>query len=102
MSVSITLNQTSHLLITFSGVASKISGDDSIVIRAWVDDLVAAYPGNNVPLTESSETSAHSFTFYLPNGSSGSHTVTLQWRVLTSGAQGVITHRTLTVLGIPA
>lgn len=101
MSVSITLTQTSHLLIMFSGVARITPEDDPLAIRAMVG-LVNAYPGSNVVLTESSLSSGNSYVFYLPNVSSGSHTVTMQWRVWTSGSLGTITQRTLTVLGLPA
>jgi molybdopterin-binding protein len=101
MTVTLTLTRTSHLVIMWSGEAWISPAGNNIVMRAMVDSVKAG-PGTDHQLTTDSSISSYSCIFYLPNVSSGSHTVSIEWRVPLSGSIGNSQRRTLTVLALPA
>lgn len=103
MSVTLTLDRTSHILIIFSTEAYTNQQDKQISVRALVDALVA-YPGS-IGLTpreysDYSDSRAYTYTLYLPSVSAGTYTVKIQWMV--SGGTGYAGSRTLTVIALPA
>jgi hypothetical protein len=114
MSVSITLNRTSHLLIMFSTEASNVNDNtaDYILLRALVDSDVAL-PGQicltpylsdslGYPYTHRHYLSymVYSFNLYKSSVPEGTHTVRIQWKV--TGHTGYVRARTLTVIALPA
>jgi len=105
MSVSMTLNRESFVLIMFSTEARVDAATDSIMLRALVD-LTVAEPDSStlyfVP-RDATEWASYSFIFYLPNVSAGPHEVTIEWRMLSGSTTGRVgADRTLTVIALPA
>lgn len=108
MSLTVTLNTTSHLLIVFSA-------------DAWINDNAAqiriqALCGTNqtkpgdIYLTPTLSwgygnyhvigSCAYTYVFYLTSVPAGTQTIKMQWRV--TGATGSVGNRTLTVLAFPS
>jgi len=108
MSISITLERTSHLLIMFSTEAWTADVEYRIQVRALVG-LTAALPGE-IDLTPTMSVSAlndhtlywmaYSYNFYQPSVTAGTYTVKMQWRV--TGTTGYAYLRTLSVIALPA
>jgi len=104
MSVSISPNRTSYILILFS--AEAMSPNGRISIRALVGSD-AANP-DTVFLTSKGETAAftsdyfaaYTYSFFKPSVGSGTYTVKLQWKV-TLNCYGHIVRRTLNVIALP-
>ena len=105
MSVRITLNRTSQVIIIFSAEAWMSSPGDYMIVQALVDSSVThpSATGNYLVLTRAtiSNMSSCSYTFYLNNVSAGVHTVKMQWRSYY-GATASVESRTLTVFALPA
>jgi hypothetical protein len=100
LSVTITVERNSTLLIMFS-VQSAISLDDQNVLWRALVNATAALPGSVYlqPPGEGTQWSAVSYTFYKPNVSAGQHNVYMQWYV--SGGTGWVGLRTLFVIALP-
>lgn len=108
MSVSLTLDRTSHVLIMFRSEALNPTGGEVICIRALVDSNIA-YPGT-IQLTpiiwdyaftyDNIDVMSYTYNFYRPYVSAGTYTIKIQWRV--SGGTGYAYYRTLTVIALPA
>ena len=108
MSLTISLNRTSHLLIMFSTEAYDDDWASRILVRALVGG-VEAKPGY-VDLTaydwewglhrHTIDIMSYSYNFYQPSMSAGTYTVKMQWKV--TGGTGYVFHRTLTVIALPA
>lgn len=103
MSIDITLERTSHLLIMVSTSAYLSTSGDYILIRALVGTNVT-YPdeGTLTALTTFPTVGSFTFIFYLPSVTQGTYTVYVQWRVWSGTAIGLIDERTLNVIGLPA
>jgi hypothetical protein len=103
MSVDVTLDRTSHLVILFSGEAWVDGATDAIYVRAVVNSTVA-YPGADalVVFTRAGvgQHGSYSYTFYLPEVEIGHYVVAIQWMMLSG--TGHIADRTLNVLALPA
>jgi len=103
MSVTLTLDRTSHILISFSTEAYTNQQDKQISVRALVGILVAN-PGSIVltpkEFYDYSDSRAYTYTLYLPSVSAGTYTIKIQWMV--SGGVGYVGSRTLTVIALPA
>ena len=78
MTVQITLKTTSTLLIMFSAEATTGTNYLEIYVRAMVDST-PANPPEGVTLTKLLDWASFSFTFYKPNVTPETHTVTIQW-----------------------
>ena len=103
MSVQITVNQTSLLIITFSAESYSSGYNDyiyKIFNRAMVDSTQAAPNSQTIILSWDEYDISGSCTFY-QSVSPGTHTVNIQWRVDVSGETGNIAERTMTVIAIP-
>jgi hypothetical protein len=106
MSVSITLERTSHIIIMFSAIAYvKVLGN-SIMVRAIADeatpDEAIPYPVEIVLTKETQLTMGpHSFTWNLPDVSAGTHKVKIQWLVSGGIGTGNVADRSLTVIALP-
>ena len=108
MSVIITLNRTSHLLIMFSSEAENTAEGNSILLRALVGGVVAL-PGA-ITLTpvvwdyaftyDIQDNMAYTYNFYKPSVSAGTYTIKIQWMV--TGGTGYAYYRTLMVIALPA
>jgi molybdopterin-binding protein len=112
MSVSITLQRTSHLLILFSAEA-KADYLQQILVQALVGESVAD-PGYIYLTPIVQETGwaflpthshalgygAYAYNFYRPSVSAGTYTIKIQWRV--TGGTGYVGDRTLTIIALPA
>jgi hypothetical protein len=112
MSVTITLNRTSYLLIMFSAEAMNNLEGKRIAIRALVDGQTA-YPNAlffftpyihdslGWPYTHSHVVDYMSYTynFLMPSVSQGTHTVKIQWGV--TGGTGYVDARNLIVIALP-
>jgi hypothetical protein len=105
MSVSISLANTSHVIIVFSAEAFMSSSGDYMIVRALVDSAVThpTATGNLLVLTRATieNHSSCSYAFYLNNVSAGAHTVKMQWRSYY-GATANVESRTLIVFALPA
>lgn len=111
MSVTISLERRSNLLILFSTEAYINVDQNYIVVRALVDTTFAV-PGvvyltptiwpNSGPYSHSHKVGAsgYSFNFYQPSVDAGSYTVKTQWMV--SGGLGYTYKCTLTVIALPS
>ncbi len=107
MSVTLTLNDTSHILIFFSCEAWP-DYDATIVIRAMVGDTIAS-PGQVylVPTVwDFSETDiytlwwgSYTYNFHQTPVDPGTYTIKIQW--IISGGQGDMSFRTLTAMALP-
>lgn len=105
MSVTITTHSDSLLLITFSAesdvqVPSSSIYTGTLIIHAMVDNGVAN-PNSDVWLTQNAATETHSYSFY-KMVDSGTHTITIQWKVDSSVNTARIFARTLSVISIPS
>jgi len=99
MSVSITLDATSMLFITFSSQAWVESGD-TMYWRALVDGTQAYPVSSYIIITQQTDYGgSNSFTFYR-SAAAGTHTVKIQWATYT-GSGGHVGERTLTVIALP-
>lgn len=103
MSVTLTINETSTVLILVS-VEATPSFDERIYMTAMINGE-AAKPGETVELTpvKSSPVSAmasYTFNFFEPSVSPGTYTIKILW--LVTGGTGIIYYRTLTVIALPA
>jgi len=112
MSVTITVNRTSHLLIMFSTEATNDAEGERIWLRALVD-TTEAKPGY-LYFTPSIHDSpgeidyhyhllnymAYTYNFIYPSVHEGTYTIKIQWRV--TGGTGTVMFRTLTVIALPA
>jgi len=103
MSVTLTINETSTVLILVS-VEATPSFDERIYIHAMINGE-AAKPGETARFTpvKSSAYSAmasYTFNFCEPSVSPGTYTIKIQW--LVTGGTGYIVYRTLTVIALPA
>jgi hypothetical protein len=103
MSVTLTLNETSDMLILVSVEATPSVGE-RIYITAMINGE-AAKPGEILRLTPVrtsaySEMASYTFNFCEPSVSPGTYTVKIQW--LVTGGTGYIEYRTLTVIALPA
>jgi hypothetical protein len=108
MSVSITLNRTSHVLVMWSAEANQDDWRNTIYVRALVGESIAN-PGAVIltPIvhdvaghTHSLDYSVYSYIFYRPSVTAGNYTIKMQWQV--SGGVGRVWYRTLTVIALPA
>ena len=106
MSVNITLNRKSHLLILFN-VEAYASENEWIAIRALVGPEIA-HPGEiyltpniygsaNISLLV--DWAAYGYNFYQPSVGAGTHTIKIQW--IVSDGIGYVADRTLTVVALP-
>ena len=101
MSVSITLERTSHIIIMFSAIAYVEVLGNSIMVRAITDEAIP-YPVEIVLTKETQLTmGTHSFTWNLPDVSAGTHTVKIQWLVSGGIGTGNVADRSLTVIALP-
>lgn len=104
MSVGLTLNRNSSVIIMFSSEAYLTAGGDYLLVQALVNSTVA-YPGAGALLTLTTVTStnagSYSYIFSLPNVSAGYYTVKIQW-LSFGGTMGYVQDRTLTVMALPA
>lgn len=107
MSVSITLNRTSHMLIMWSAEATQSDWRQTIYVRAEVG-ASAAIPGmvTLTPIvhdvaghTHPLDWSVYSYIFYKPSVTAGDYTIKMQWKV--SGGVGSVRYRTLTAIALP-
>jgi hypothetical protein len=107
MSVTLTLTETSHILIFFSCEAWP-DYDETILIHALVGETVAS-PGQVylVPIVwDYSETDVYSlwwgsytYNFYQTPVDPGTYTIKIQWMI--SGGVGDMSFRTLTAMALP-
>ena len=103
MSVTLTINETSTVLILVS-VEATPSLYERIYITAMINGE-AAKPGETVELTPVkssaySEMASYTFNFCEPSVSPGTYTIKIQW--LVTGGTGYIMYRTLTAIALPA
>jgi len=101
MSVTITVNRNSTLLIMFSTQCAISLVDKNIQWRATVNTTTALPESVYLqPPGEGTQWSSVSYTFYEPGVSAGEHTVYVQWYV--NGGTGWVGRRTLFVIALPA
>lgn len=100
MSVTITMERNSTLLIMFSA-QSAISLDDKSICWRILVNATTALPGALYlqPPGEGNQWSSVSYTFYKPSVSAGEYTVQAQWYV--SGGTGWVANRVLFVIALP-
>lgn len=100
LSVTITVERNSTLLIMFS-VQSAISLDDKSILWRALVNATTALPGALYlqPPGEGNQWSSVSYTFYKPSVSAGEYTVQAQWYV--SGGTGWVANRVLFVIALP-
>jgi hypothetical protein len=100
MSVEINVTEPSLLLITFSTQA-KVSAEGSpVYMRAMINTTQANPNSDYIFITEITQWSAQSGTFYL-SVDAGIHTVSMQWRMFEGTTTGQVDERTLTVIALP-
>lgn len=107
MSVSLSVNRKSHILIMFN-VEAYASEDEWLSIRALVGQDVA-HPGEiyltpNIYGSGASggllvDWAAYGYNFCQPSVSAGTYTIKIQWKV--SDGLGYIADRILTVIALP-
>jgi len=108
LSVTITTDRTSHLLIWVSVVAMNNDPNNRTLIRALVDANEAYAPVFLTPIVGDGEalhrhlTYAQTYTchFYLPAVVAGTHTIKIQWCV--TGGEAFAGGGILTVIALPA
>ncbi len=108
MSLNISLNRKSYLIIMFSAVVGVLTGADIIVVRALVNESIAD-PGDIVFFPEISRTADHrhwhGFTPYTYNFlqlvEQGIYTIKIEWKA-SEGGGAYVSERTLIVMAIPA
>jgi len=105
MSVVLSLNRSSHILIMVS-LEALADYDERIYIRALINGEVAK-PGEVwlTPVIYNLDTylvgwASYTYNFYQPSVGSGTYTIQIQWKV--SGGSGDVALRTLTVIALPA
>ena len=100
MSVSITIQNTSVIVIMFSAEATIGDAGQGIFVGASVGGTDAV-PSYAVLATPSSDTlyNANAFNFYLDSVSAGTYIVKMVWKV--SGGTGYVRNRTLLVMALP-
>ena len=107
MSVTLTVNRTSYLLIMFSTEARNADPSQMIMVQALVNDSIAI-PGSvyMTPIMGLSGTHRHTlgystyaFNFIKPSVSAGTYNVKIQWFIW--GGLGYARSRTLTVIALP-
>ncbi len=106
MSVNISLNRKSHLLILFN-VEAYASENEWITIRALVGQDTAN-PGE-IYLTPNIygsanesylvDWAAYGYNFYHPSADTGTYTIKIQWMI--SDGQGYVKDRSMTVIALP-
>ena len=112
MSLTLTFDRTSHVIILFSTEAHNSNPACAIWVRAQIG-ATTAYPGEIMLTPIVSEEleypvnhrhtiyyMAYSFHFYRPSVTTGTYTIKIQWRVI--GGTGYAGSRTLTVIALPA
>jgi len=97
-SITITLENTSDLLVLFSTNARVFEEDATIVWKALVDG-VECFPGEVALQPSWKLFSSVSFSFYKPSVGAGTHTVKMQWSVWLGSARAYI--RTLAIMAFP-
>jgi hypothetical protein len=104
MSVGLTLDRNSSVIIMFSSEAYLTAGGDYLLVQALVNSTIA-YPGTGALITLTTVTAtnagSYSYIFSLPNVGAGYYTVKIQWLSWT-GTMGYVEDRTLTVMALPA
>jgi hypothetical protein len=108
LSVTITTDRTSHLLILVSAVAMNNDPNNRTLIRALVDANEAYMPVYLTPIVGDGEaphrhlTYAQTYTcqFYLPAVVAGTHRIKIQWCV--TGGEAWAGGGILTVIALPA
>lgn len=98
MEVTVTVERASHLWIMFSAEA-KIDAGQLTLVRAWINDAVAASPSGMV-LTHSTDFASYACNFYYYADTAGEYNVMIQWKV-TAG-RGWVGDRILGVIALPA
>lgn len=112
MSVDITLNRTSLLLVMFSGLVYNDNNNAGYLV--WLQAVVDSnpvqpnpilanpnmYSALGSPLTHIHTTwSNFSYDFYAPSVQQGKHSVKIQWKV--TGGTGIAGYKTLMVIALP-
>ncbi|MDH5449428.1 MAG: hypothetical protein OEX77_00825 [Candidatus Bathyarchaeota archaeon] len=100
LSVTMTLERNSTLLIMFSVQSALSDPDKSVIWRAFVN-TDTALPGSIYlqPPGEGNKWSSISYNFYKPDVSTGEYTIYVQWYV--SGGTAWIANRVLFVIALP-
>jgi len=100
LSVTMTLERNSTLLIMFSVQSAKSDPDKSVIWRAFVN-TDPALPGEIYlqPPGEGTKWSSVSYNFIKPDVSTGEYTIYVQWKV--SGGTAWIANRVLFVIALP-
>jgi len=107
MSLTLTLDRTSHLLIMFNIEAMDDEEGYGILVQALVGTTVAN-PGQISLTPIVGETAVHKHTlsygsygyiFYQPSVSAGMYIIKIQWKV--TGGTGHVMRRTLNVIALP-
>ncbi len=101
MSVNITLDRTSHVLIMFGCSAYLSAGGSYIYVRALVDSNETNPWLQTLTRVTEENRGTYSYHFYLPNVSAGVYTVKMQWCVSVAGYTGSSIYRTMTVIALP-
>jgi hypothetical protein len=102
MSVTITLGQSSNLIIMFSAEATAETLG-AIYVRAIVGPTPASPVETILTGTQSGETAAsnsYAFNFH-GTFDAGSYTVSIQWWMNTVGLEGAMRARSLIVYALP-
>jgi len=99
MTVDVTVETNCMLLIMFSAEAQTTQDWLEIYVRALVDGA-QANPAAGVTLTKLMDWASHSFTFYMPNVTPGTHTVKIQWAYNDEVGQVQVKTRTLIVTAL--
>jgi hypothetical protein len=104
MFATVVTNETSVLLITFSGESdvqtpSTITYNGALCVHAFVDAGIAN-PPSDAWLTSSSNTGTYSCSFY-QTVSAGTHTINIQWKTNDGVSTARLFTRTLTIVVIP-
>lgn len=116
MSLNVSLQRTSHVLILFSTMAEIINGHGRIEVRACINDTIAQ-PDEGVflnpivsqelcPLSchrHDLEWASYSYTFYQPLVEAGNYTIRIQWKLYEreGDVEAQVWQRTFTVLAFP-
>jgi len=100
MSISITLNRTSHLLIFFTTMAYVGVQSDFLWVRAIVDGLEADPP--RVYLGYAQYWDSLAANFYELSVPPGDHTVKIQWKKSLAAGYTYVETRTLNIIALPA
>jgi len=106
MSVTLTLNRMSHLLIMFSARAWASNPDTFGYVAAKINDTITAFPGSvelNPRRLGGGNTlySTMSFIFHRSVGT-GTHTIKIKWWTGPPHSPLYVSGQTLTVIALPA